>query len=213
MAAQSTTTEDSIADLKEKLDLITRFYAILHAFLRDCLSSYIHKVLITTDIALVVIFGLSFGEVAPLAPALYALLAVHLLFYGLPTALGLWHFGLDGVHHVLPTKRDKYDLTRRLSAYQKKAKQYPHLWLKSSVVILAFPFVIAELQSRLSGTSPETAALIETVFPVVPVIQRFVVTFLTLFILFRLFLHTIMFVMKYQVQLAEEAAEAMAETQ
>jgi uncharacterized membrane protein YidH (DUF202 family) len=213
MVAAATTTEDSIEDLKEKLDLTTRFYAILHAFLRDYVSTYIHKILIMTDIALVVIFGLSLGEVIPLAPALYALLAVHLLFYGFPAALGLWHFGIDEVHHLSPTKRNKYDITRRRSTLRGRTLQFPKLWIKSSVAILAFPFVVADLQSRLSGTAPETAALIKTATPAVPVVQRYAVTLLTLFILFQLFLITILFTFKYRTQLAEEAAEAMAEMQ
>jgi len=203
MAAAATTTEDRVPDVDGEPSLSTRLIGYLYFFLRDSVSTYIHKILITTDIALILVFGLSFGAVAPLAPALYALLAAHLLLYGFPAALGLWHFGIDGVNNFSPIYRKKFDITGRSSVLRKSVKRYPHWWLKWSVVIFGFPFVLADLQSRLSGTAPETTALIKTASPAVPVIQRYAVTLLTLLVLLRVFGFTIIFVFKYHVREAE----------
>lgn len=182
--ATTGTTEGSKTDFNEMVGLYSRLIACLELFYRANSSTIIHKILLQTDVALAVIFTLSLGGATPLGPILVPLIVVHVLFYATPVAFA-FKDGIDTWPH-----RDLGSESLHLYAGRKRLRNEPrHLsrwWARSGIFVLALPYIVGDMQSRLSGTAPETAEMLEILSPAVPVLQSYVLTFVIALSLLRI---------------------------
>jgi len=203
--ATAETSEDSTTG-SEPLGLFARIIIFADVFYMSNSSKLIHKILLQTDVALAVIFALSFGEVALLKPILYPLIAVHILFYPVPIFLSVYT-GTKPCLHPSPFGLHLFSGTKRL---RNGPRWHQKKWAKMGIFVLALPYIVGGMQSRLSGTAPETSEMIELLSAVVPVIQSYGVSFMTLLSLVIVAVHLsgVLFSSELKIHYREAVSES-----
>jgi uncharacterized membrane protein YidH (DUF202 family) len=167
------------------IGLYTKIAISVLVFCHSNTSKFIHKILLATDIAVVAIYTISAGRIAPVSPALALLVGVNVLFYVVPTIFRFQYSDIIDRDQYLPHNLDNVYMGWPLSRATSNGTASQRMWAKWTIAILGFPVALRALQPQLRDTAPEAAELISALLPAVPTLQRYAVTALIVVTLIR----------------------------